>query len=144
MLVQDVWSRDSTRESLPMRESMQSAPWRAVPWRQYAIIPLAGAILSVGIAVGQYRLSTRDSRMEEIGHALTLRAVEDHNWGRDDDARDLERVHMRAAMESTYRAQADAAEHRARALRLLLCAAFLLALSVWLGRARADEPAADA
>ena len=46
-----------------------------VPWRQYAIIPLAGAILSVGIAVGQYRLSTRDTTLEEIGKELTLRAV---------------------------------------------------------------------
>ncbi len=115
-----------------MRESLQT-----VPWRQYAIIPLAGAILSVGIAIGQYRLSTRDTTLEEIGKELTLRAVEDHNWGRDDQTRELESVHMRAAMESTYRAQADAAEHRARALRLLICAGFLLSLALWLRLERA-------
>jgi hypothetical protein len=103
-----------------------------LPWRQYAVVPLAGAIIATGLAIGQYRLASRGDRMKSIAQELTIKAVEERNDERDLNARDRKDVRVRETVNSRSRAVADIIDHRGRGQRLLFCALFLLGLAGWL------------
>lgn len=117
---------------------------RPPPWRKAAAIPLSGAILAVGLGLGQFRAARDTARSQAIADNTALRAVSSVNVGETREERLEETIRADEALGDADRARLEGEARRARGLRLLACAAFLGALALWCrGRAAPTSASRD-